>query len=67
VFYNFSAKNRSASKAAIQPLPADVTACRYTESFMSPAANTPSIFVIVVSGFVRIYPFASVLTKFLDY
>ena len=33
----------SASMAAIQPVPAAVTACLYTESCTSPDANTPSI------------------------
>ena len=32
----------SASSAAMQPEPAEVTACRYTWSITSPAANTPA-------------------------
>ncbi|GIV16038.1 MAG: hypothetical protein KatS3mg022_1473 [Armatimonadota bacterium] len=40
-----AASHRSASIAAIQPEPAAVTACRYTRSATSPAANTPSTLV----------------------
>ena len=45
-------KNFSASRAAIQPIPAAVTACLKILSFTSPAAKTPGIFVSVESGFV---------------
>lgn len=41
----FSVKYLSASNAAIQPVPAAVTACLYTLSAASPEANTPSILV----------------------
>src|SRR3954467_8578429 len=46
------ASHRSASSAAMQPIPAAVTACRYVWSTTSPAANTPSTFVAVDPGFV---------------
>ena len=42
-----SARKRSASRAAMQPIPAAVTACRYTSSVTSPAANTPGTLVRV--------------------
>ena len=48
----FSDKNFSASKAAIHPIPAAVTACLYLKSVMSPAAKTPGIEVSVEFGFV---------------
>ncbi len=38
----------SASIAAMHPVPAAVTACRYVKSCASPQANTPGIFVSVV-------------------
>src|SRR6266404_5081973 len=41
------ARYRSASIAAAQPVPAAVTACRYTRSTQSPAANTPGALVYV--------------------
>src|SRR5207237_8499858 len=44
------ARNRSASSAAMQPIPAAVTACRKILSLTSPAANTPGTLVFVVSG-----------------
>ena len=37
--------HRSASIAAMQPVPAAVTACRYVLSMTSPQANTPGTFV----------------------
>src|SRR5207253_2261791 len=39
--------HRSASRAAIEPKPAAVTACRYRKSWTSPAAKTPSTDVAV--------------------
>lgn len=45
-----SAKNRSASNAAMQPLPAEVTACRHFLSWTSPAAKTPLTDVREVPG-----------------
>ena len=42
-----SARNRSASSAAMHPVPAAVTACRYSLSITSPHANTPSTLVRV--------------------
>ena len=45
-----SASQRSASIAAMQPVPAAVIAWRYTWSCTSPAANTPSTDVRVESG-----------------
>ena len=45
-----AARNRSASSAAIQPIPAEVTACRYTWSVRSPAAKTPGTDVSVLPG-----------------
>ena len=42
----------SASSAAIQPIPAALTACLKILSLTSPAAKTPGIFVSVESGFV---------------
>lgn len=47
-----SERNRSASSAAMQPIPAEVTACRYTGSAMSPAAKTPGIEVSALPGLV---------------
>ena len=49
-------KYSSASRAAIQPMPAAVTACLYLSSVTSPAAKTPSMFVLVESAAVDIYP-----------
>lgn len=43
-------RNRSASRAAMQPDPAAVTACRYTRSWTSPAAKTPGTLVAVEPG-----------------
>ena len=37
----------------MQPEPAAVTACRYTKSCTSPAANTPGHARLRVPGFVR--------------
>src|SRR6202012_195096 len=45
-----SARKRSASSAAMQPRPAAVTACRYTSSATSPAANSPGTEVAVEFG-----------------
>src|SRR4030095_15465435 len=44
-----AARNFSASRAAMQPMPAAVTAWRYTLSRTSPAAHTPGIDVAVES------------------
>jgi len=49
-------KNFSASKAAMQPEPAAVTACRKFLSCTSPQANTPATLVLVESGWVIRYP-----------
>jgi hypothetical protein len=46
------ARNRSASMAAMHPVPAAVTAWRYTWSATSPQANTPGTFVAVDPGWV---------------
>ena len=46
----FVSSHRSASIAAMQPLPAAVMAWRYTLSWMSPATNTPSTLVFEVPG-----------------
>ena len=46
----FSASQRSASSAAMQPMPAAVTAWRHTSSVTSPAANTPGMLVTVEFG-----------------
>ena len=51
--YSRAASQRSASRAAMQPLPAAVTAWRYVASTTSPQANTPSTFVHVEPGFTR--------------
>lgn len=45
-----SASQRSASSAAIHPIPAEVIACRYVWSVRSPAAKTPSTEVWVLPG-----------------
>ena len=45
-----SSRKRSASSAAMQPMPAAVTAWRYSSSVTSPAAKTPGTFVAVESG-----------------
>src|SRR6185369_28058 len=45
-----SARKRSASRAAMQPRPAAVTACRQVSSATSPAANRPGIDVAVEFG-----------------
>ena len=45
-----STRNRSASIAAMQPVPAAVTACRYIASCTSPQAKTPSTLVRVLPG-----------------
>src|SRR5262249_40529714 len=45
-----SARKRSASSAAMQPMPAAVTAWRKIRSFTSPAAKTPGMAVAVLSG-----------------
>src|SRR6185437_7681153 len=45
-----AARNFSASSAAMQPMPAAVTAWRKTLSLTSPAAKTPGISVAVESG-----------------
>src|SRR5439155_21036170 len=47
------ARKRSASRAAIQPMPAAVTAWRKILSLTSPAAKTPGTAVAVLSGRVR--------------
>ena len=47
------ARKRSASSAAMQPMPAAVTAWRKILSLTSPAANTPATEVWVESGAVR--------------
>src|SRR5690349_515207 len=47
-----SARKRSASSAAMQPMPAAVTAWRKIRSFTSPAAKTPGMAVAVLSGLV---------------
>ena len=49
-----SAMNFSTSSAAMHPVPAAVTACRYTLSCTSPAANTPGTLVTVESAAVQI-------------
>src|ERR1041385_1778869 len=46
------ARKRSASSAAMQPMPAAVTAWRKIRSFTSPAAKTPGMAVAVLSGLV---------------
>ena len=48
-----AAMNLSASSAAMQPMPAAVTAWRKTRSLTSPAAKTPGMLVAVESGAVR--------------
>ena len=53
------AKYRSASRAAIQPVPAAVTACRYSLSCTSPEAKTPGRFVFVDFPSVMRYPASS--------
>lgn len=45
-----SASQRSASSAAMHPIPAEVIACRYVWSVRSPAAKTPSTEVWVLPG-----------------
>ncbi len=47
------ASQRSASKAAMQPMPAAVIAWRQMSSVTSPAAKTPGMLVAVESGAVR--------------
>ena len=47
-----SASQRSASIAAMHPLPAAVIAWRYQSSWTSPAANTPSMLVREVPSWV---------------
>jgi hypothetical protein len=47
-----AASQRSASSAAMQPIPAAVTAWRYVWSTTSPPAKTPSTLVSVEPGFV---------------
>jgi len=47
-----SIRNRDASMPAMLPVPAAMTAWRKTGSCTSPAANTPSTLVLVLSGFV---------------
>ena len=54
------AKYRSASRAAIQPVPAAVTACRYSLSCTSPDAKTPGRFVFVDFPSVIRYPASSI-------
>ncbi len=44
--------NLDASMPAMLPVPAAMTAWRKTGSCTSPAANTPSMLVFVLSGFV---------------
>ena len=51
--YSCASRNRSASMAAMHPVPAAVTAWRYVGSWTSPQANTPSTFVRVVFASVR--------------
>src|SRR3984885_10976093 len=51
-----SARKRSASRAAMQPRPAAVTACRQVSSATSPAANTPGTEVAVEFGATSTYP-----------
>ena len=51
-----ASSHRSASMAAIHPLPAAVIAWRYTLSTISPAANTPSTLVTVVPGLAQCSP-----------
>src|SRR5438067_1600908 len=46
------ASQRSASRAAMQPEPAAVTAWRYTKSCTSPAAKTPGTLVVAGPGLV---------------
>jgi hypothetical protein len=48
--YSCSCNHRSASIAAMHPLPAAVIACLKLESCTSPAAKTPGIFVLVDPG-----------------
>ena len=48
--HSFSARNRSASNAAMQPVPAALIACLYFGSATSPAAKTPGILVAVLCG-----------------
>ena len=50
------ARKRSASSAAMQPMPALVIAWRKMWSVMSPAAKTPGIEVSVLPGRVTTYP-----------
>src|SRR6185312_14229330 len=57
-----AARNFSASSAAMQPMPAAVTAWRNTLSFTSPAAKTPGTSVAVESGLVTMYPASSILS-----
>jgi hypothetical protein len=57
---SFSAKKRSASSAAIHPVPAAVTACLNTLSCKSPQAYTPSTLVLEESALVKTYPTSSV-------
>ena len=47
-----ASSHRSASMAAIQPVPAAVTAWRYTWSWASPHAKTPGMLVAVDPGWV---------------
>src|SRR5207249_6651812 len=54
------ASQRSASRAAAQPVPAAVTACRYVRSTTSPAAKTPSRAVRVDGWSTSRYPSGSV-------
>src|SRR6185503_4059558 len=46
----WASRKRSASMAALQPIPAAVMAWRYTKSTTSPAAKAPSTLVLVVGS-----------------
>src|SRR5262245_54764911 len=50
VSISFATRNFSASSAPMHPVPAAVTACRYTLSAASPTAKTPSTLVFVEPG-----------------
>src|SRR5690606_18562977 len=56
--YN-SVRKRCASRAAMHPCPAAVTAWRYTLSWTSPAAKIPGMLVLVEFGRHLIYPCSS--------
>ena len=63
IIYSIDAKYLSASRAAIQPVPAAVTAWRYILSAASPETNTPLIFVLDEPFTLIMYPVSSKFKK----